>query len=178
MKIICKDRRQKLSGAAQEGRGSGSVTSDVDRLLEPKSLDQLQVLEKQIRTKLASNEPIDVDYWERLLRSLLVWKARAKLRNVSQSIIKSRLEGLRKQQEEEASIVQEKLQTILGAPRDAGQGSDPSNTHPRGSMADPGLDPEPLLKLRPEDKALGHVEERKFLEDIVGVMFIVLRLCC
>ena len=86
MQIICKDRRQHLKPLGREGRAVGSVAADVDKLLAPKSYEQLEALEKQINAKLRSNEDIDVDYWEQLLRSLLVWKAKAKLKKVYQSI--------------------------------------------------------------------------------------------
>ncbi|KAL1622267.1 hypothetical protein SLS56_008839 [Neofusicoccum ribis] len=156
MKVICKDRRQKSKSSGPEARGVNTVAADVDRLLSPKSLEELEALEKQIRRKLDSNEPIDVDYWEHLLRSLLVWKAKAKLRQLSQTIINSRLQGLRKQQEQEALVVQEKLRGILGPMSDS-----------QSSVAyTQALDPEPFLKLRSEDKALESVDEKAFLDKI------------
>ncbi|KAF2840928.1 hypothetical protein M501DRAFT_1010111 [Patellaria atrata CBS 101060] len=169
MKIICKDRRLKLQNTAPEARGVSSVTADVDRILSPKTYEELEALENQIRRKLDSNEPIDVDYWEHLLRSLLVWKAKAKLRKVSQAIVNSRLETLRKQQQDEAISVKNKLESILGS-------------HPRGEVAlnglshaeepptkvtyDQSLDPEPSLKLHSEDKSLEQLDEKTFLERI------------
>src|SRR4051794_9631073 len=116
MKVICKDMMQKLRGIGPEGRATGTVSSDIDALLSPKSYEELEKLEKQIRAKLKSNEPIDVDYWEQLLRSLIVWKARAKLKKVYQSVIDSRLEGLRKQQQEEAESIRTRLQEVLKLP--------------------------------------------------------------
>jgi hypothetical protein len=161
MKVICKDRRQKSKAAAPEARGISSVSADVDRLLEPKTYEQLEVLEKQIRAKLDSNQPIDVDYWEHLLRSLMVWKAKAKLRRVSQAILSSRMEKLRKQQQEESDAVRTKLQTILGPSYIS---NDPASSSP---SLDASLDPEPSLKIRPEDKALETIDERSFLEQVV-----------
>lgn len=173
MKIICKDRLRKLKGSAPEARGVSSVSADVDRLLSPKSYEELEALEKQIRRKLDSNEPIDVDYWEHLLRSLIVWKAKAKLRRVSQAIISSRLQGLRKQQQEEALSVQEKLQTILHESSSwvEKQGDNVSAEHSKAGQWShtPQLDPEPLLKLRPEDKTLDSLNETAFLEKIVSI---------
>lgn len=158
MKVICKDRRQKSKSSGREARGVSSVAGDVDRLLSPKSLEELEALERQIRRKLDSNEPIDVDYWEHLLKSLLVWKAKAKLRRLSQTIINSRLQGLRKQQEQEALVVQDKLRGILG-----------SNSTSQSSVAyTQAMDPEPFLKLRSEDKALESVDEKAFLDKIVS----------
>lgn len=158
MKVICKDRRQKSTSSGPEARGVNTVAADVDRLLGPKSLEELEALEKQIRRKLDSNEPIDVDYWEHLLKSLLVWKAKAKLRRLSQTIVNSRLQGLRKQQEQEALVVQEKLRGILRT----GSAAQSSVEY---KLA---LDPEPFLKLRSEDKALESVDEKAFLEKIVS----------
>jgi hypothetical protein len=40
------------------------------------SARELLALENNVKSKLASREPIDVDYWEGLLRSLQVWKAK------------------------------------------------------------------------------------------------------
>ncbi|KAF2812891.1 uncharacterized protein BDZ99DRAFT_244198 [Mytilinidion resinicola] len=159
MKVICKDRRQRSKAAAPEARGVSSVSADVDRLLGPKTYEELEVLEKQIRKKLDSNEPIDVDYWEHLLRSLMVWKAKAKLRRVSQAILSSRLDKLRKQQQDEADSVREKLEIVLGTSK--------ASSNSTLTQYDVKLDPEPSLKVRPEDKALESVDEKLFLEQVV-----------
>lgn len=96
MKIICRDRRKK-SAADPEGRAVSSVSADIDRLLSPKSFEELEALEMQINRKLDSNEPIDTNYWEQLLKSLLVWKAKAKLKKVYQSVLDSRASAFRQQ---------------------------------------------------------------------------------
>ncbi|KAK7537536.1 mid region of cactin-domain-containing protein [Phyllosticta citribraziliensis] len=155
LKVICKDKRQKASSGGRGARGVSSVSADVDRLLSPKSLEELETLEKQIRRKLDSDESIDVDYWEHLLKSLLVWKAKARLRRLSQTIVDSRLQNLRRQQEQEAHTVREKLLVLLG---------DRKGTNPPSYS--PSLDPDPLLKLRPEDKSLECKEEKPFLDSI------------
>lgn len=172
MKIICKDRKQKSKPAAPEARGVSSVSADVDRLLGPKSYAELEKLEKQIRAKLKSNEPIDVDYWEHLLRSLIVWKARAKLRGVSETILKSRLDKLRKQQEDEALAVRGKLGTILGnSKRQHRSSGDADTTSPIPPASAP--DPEPILKLCLEDKRLDSISEKEFLQNIVSSQCII-----
>ena len=175
MRVICRDRRRATGAAAPEGRAVSSVSSDVDRLLAPKSFDELETLERQIVRKLDSNEPIDVDYWEQLLRSLGVWKAKARLKKVYQAAIDTRLKALRKQQQEEADAVRQKMQAMLAGPqdKDAGRGppspSDAAAGAPRTSTApyDKALDPEPLLKLRSEDKGLEVVDEDAFNENVV-----------
>ena len=176
MKIICRDRRQKSQVAAPEGRTVSSVSGDVDRLLGPKSYEELELLEKQILKKLESNEPVDVDYWEQLLRSLGIWKARAKLKRVYQSVVEKRLLGLWKQQAEEAAVVRQKLQLVLAGPQavvEAGSSGPQAVAAERRSTKltySRDLDPEPLLKMRGEDKGLEVVDERKFLETVVGAL--------
>jgi len=92
------ERRQKLNPQGPEGRAVNSVASDIDKILEPKTFEQLEALEKQIRAKLRSDEAIDTDYWEELLKSLLVWKAKAKLKKIYKSISEARLHLLKQQQ--------------------------------------------------------------------------------
>lgn len=103
---MCADRRQKLKPQGPEGRAVTSVASDVDRILSPKTLEQLEALEKQIKAKLQSNEPIDTDYWEELLKSLLVYKAKAKLKKVCAAIKEARVELLRARDPEKAAALE------------------------------------------------------------------------
>ena len=133
------------------------MSADIDKLLAPKTYEQLETLEVQVKKKLDSDEPIDYDYWEQLLRNLRIWKAKAKLRRVSQEIVKERLQALRKQQADAAASVQERLQEKLG--------SSSATT----LAYDAAFDPQPALKLQTDDKALAQVDEKKFLEDIVSV---------
>lgn len=153
MRIVCRDR-QKVS--APEGRVLSSVSADINRILSPKTYEQLETLEAHVKRKLDSNEPIDTDYWEELLRSLTVWKARAKLKKVFQAIIDGRVQALRKQQREEAESVRVKLAPIA-----------PLVNELVGSTVKKDLDPEPLLQLRPEDKALEIMDESAFLSHVV-----------
>ena len=89
------------------------VSTDVDRLLGPKSLDQLKTLEKQISCKLQSNDPIDVEYWEQLLRSISIYKAKAELGGLYNSIIQGRMAELQLEQTREATIAKNKLSMVL-----------------------------------------------------------------
>ncbi len=175
MKIICQDHQRKLQRAAPEGRAVSSVASDVDRLLAPKSVEELETLEGQIKKKLASNEPIDVDYWEQLLQSLTVWKARATLTAIYQSAIASKVDSLRSQQQEEAQNLRLKLQVVLEGvlPRTSKPGKDTHEelllTDEANLLSPPGrdLDPEPLLKISGEDKGLEVIDESEFLKKVV-----------
>jgi hypothetical protein len=165
MKTILRGRREQSQNAQPTARGVGSVASDLDNLLGPKSLEELEKLEKQINTKLSSNEPIDSDYWQHLLKSLLTYKARAKLRKVSKSVVEARLEGLRKQQAESAATLSDKL----GAKLSNEPQRDEFQDEPRVDYSEDNrhkLDPEPLLRLRTDDKALQSMEEPEFAHKI------------
>lgn len=115
-----------------------------------------------MKKKLDSNEPIDTDYWEELLRSLTVWKARARLRNVYQAVIDERVRDLQKQQREEAGSIREKLAPLAPILTE-------SNTSLSSINDFQGLDPDPLLQVRPEDKVLEIMDESAFLRQVVSV---------
>jgi hypothetical protein len=186
MQIICNDRREKLKPVGREGRAVSSVAADVDKLLGPKTYEQLEALEKQIRAKLRSNEPIDVDYWEQLLRNLLIYKAKAKLKKVYQSVLDSRLDTLRKQQEEDAEGVRSRLQEMLAGPinvveegadvRDNAADVSPIVRRQPIFQYSQKHDPEPLLKLHSEDKSSEVIDESVFLEKLVAERRRVLKL--
>lgn len=90
LRTLCADLRSKIDTNARDGRVVNSVVDDIDRILKPKSFDQLEALEKQIKAKLRSDEDIDTDYWEQLLRHLLVWKSKATLTRIYDEIKKKR----------------------------------------------------------------------------------------
>ncbi|KAI1827200.1 mid region of cactin-domain-containing protein [Xylaria intraflava] len=91
LRTLLTDRRLKLKPMGPEARAVSSVTSDVDKILGPKSLEQLEKLEGQIQAKLRSDEVMDTDYWEQLLKSLQVYKAKARLRAIYGTIKDNRL---------------------------------------------------------------------------------------
>jgi hypothetical protein len=153
MQIICKDRQRKLWSSGPEGRAVSSVAADIDKLLAPKTFEQLEVLERQIRNKLDSNEPIDTDYWQQLLDSLLVWKAKAKIKRVYQDVLESRLKQLRQENERKALQVRSKF---AGA-----------EVQDQGSIGySRELDPEPLLEISTKDKSLDMMDESTFLRQV------------
>ena len=162
LKIICKDHQTKLAPTTNHGRSTKSVSADVDRLLNPKTLEQLEGLEKQVSTKLQSNEPIDVEYWEHLLESVAVYKSRAELNAVYKSVIQSRLVDLRTEQAAEATDLGQKLALVMGDAELAISDDAASFSYSRS------LDPEPMLRLRTEDKGLDMIEEKDFMERIAS----------
>ena len=181
--MICKDYQDNLAPAVSRGRSISSVSADVDRLLGPKTLTELENLEKQISSKLQSNEPIDTEYWEQLLRNVAVYKSRAELNTVYKNIIKSRLNDLRHEQRGEAVLVGDKLallQNISNANQLPSGGATSiaasPNLGPPSLKYSRSLDPEPLLKLRAEDKGLDTIDEKEFMDKVISERQRVLKL--
>ncbi len=75
--VVVKDQLERFGANERLGaEAAAAVEGDITALLRGKSYDHLVILQKQIQAKLASGEPIDVEYWEGLLKKLLVWKAK------------------------------------------------------------------------------------------------------
>ena len=181
--MICKDYQDRIAPATSLRRPVSSVSADIDRLLSPKTLTELENLEKQISGKLRSNEPIDVEYWEQLLRNVAVYKSRAELNTVYKNIIESRLNDLRHEQRAEAALVRDKLALLTSlsnskdlAPDGAISTADNSNAEPPSLNYSRTLDPEPLLKLRAEDRVLDTIDEGEFLDRLASERQRVLKL--
>lgn len=75
--VVVKDALDRIQTNERMGvEAAAAVEADVNNLLRGKTYDHLVALQKQIQVKLGSGEPIDVDYWEGLLKKLIVWKAK------------------------------------------------------------------------------------------------------
>ncbi|KAJ7638564.1 cactus-binding C-terminus of cactin protein-domain-containing protein [Roridomyces roridus] len=110
MMVICKDRLERINIDQRMGvQAAAAVETDIAALLAGKTYEQLASLQRQIQDKLTSGEPVDVDYWEGLLKKLLVWKSKAKLKGLHEVVVRNRLEQLRKRQRDEALQAQEEL---------------------------------------------------------------------
>ncbi|KAI0291743.1 mid region of cactin-domain-containing protein [Russula brevipes] len=110
MMVVCKDRLDRIKSDQRLGReAAAAVEADITSLLQGKSYDHLLVLQRQVQAKLTSGEPVDTDYWEGLLKKLLVWKSKAKLKSLHEVVVRNRLEQLRKRQRDEALQAQEEL---------------------------------------------------------------------
>lgn len=57
-------------------RLSRSVEKQVDALFKGKTLEELEVLEKQVEEKLQSGTVIDIDYWEKMRECVGLWKSK------------------------------------------------------------------------------------------------------
>jgi len=100
-----------------------AVESEIIALLSGKTYEQLVSLQRQVQEKLSSGEPVDIDYWEGLLKKLLVWKAKAKLKTLHEVVVRNRLEQLRKRQRDEALQAQEEL--LAGVAKSASRRIEP-----------------------------------------------------
>lgn len=147
MRILCQNRQQGV-----EGRAVRSVSTDIDKLLGPKSFHELEKLEKQINKKLNSNEPIDTDYWQQLLDHLLVYKAKATLKEMYRKVLQKKSQNLRRENRSTAEEAKARLSK--------GEALVP----PSAQL----LDPEPLLSLDADSKSLPIIDEAKFLSNIAS----------
>jgi len=129
LSYLCGHRRRKLKPSGPEGRALAPVESDVEKVLKPKTLEQLRALEKQILAKLSSGEPIDTDYWEELLKNLRVYKARAKLSKVCEAIKAAKIELLKTRDPEKARAL-EASDGLPGAAPNFNSGPSKSATRP------------------------------------------------
>ncbi|KIK08528.1 hypothetical protein K443DRAFT_562003 [Laccaria amethystina LaAM-08-1] len=110
MMVVCKDRLERIQENERMGvEAAAAVEADIATLLSGKSYDELVGLQRKVQEKLSSGEPLDTDYWESLLKKLLVWKAKAKLKALHEVVVRNRLEQLRKRQRDEAFQAQEEL---------------------------------------------------------------------
>jgi hypothetical protein len=110
MMVICKDRVDSISSDQRLGReAAAAVEADINAHLQGKSYDHLLALQRQIQAKLSGGGPVDIDYWEGLLKKLLVWKSKARLKSLHEVVVRNRLEQLRKRQRDEALQAQEEL---------------------------------------------------------------------
>ncbi|KAF9221923.1 hypothetical protein BS17DRAFT_223956 [Gyrodon lividus] len=181
MVVVCKDRLDRIKDGERMGKeAAAAVEADITALLSGKSYEHLAALQKQIQAKLASREPIDTDYWEALLKKLLVWKAKAKLKSLHEVVVRNRLEQLRKCQRDEALQAQEEL--LAGVAESVVQGrTDARVVVSGGASGEPDVSPEdvepydrsmsPLLvditKLHPEERDVDIVTEKDELRALL-----------
>lgn len=198
MMVVVKDRLERFKQNERLGvEAAAAVEADINRLLEGKSYDHLVALQKQIQAKLVSGEPIDVEYWEGLLKKLLVWKAKvcdtqssytactlkdylqAKLKSLHEVVVRNRLEQLRKRQRDEALQAQEEL--LAGVARSAARGERPA-IEPEAQNNEPAEEVEPydrsmspplidIRKLPYDERQIDIVTELDDLRALVRLAF-------
>ena len=158
---IVEKRRQDLHGTDRAPRGAKSISGDVGKLFQSKSYDELLDLEKQIKTKLASNGPVDTEYWQSILTAITSWKAKAQIKAVSRKAIDLQLRTLRQEQAQTAHDFRRKLPTF--------DAQDNGKSSLQGTrMRTKNEDPESLLRLPQYSRQLVRVGELDWLRGIVS----------
>ena len=103
--IVTEDELKKLQkmdknyGADRSEGINQSVVQDVSGLFKGKNYDQLEVLEESIKRKMREETGIDIGYWESVLSQLVAHKARARLREKHQDMLKIKYQRLKQQQQ-------------------------------------------------------------------------------
>ena len=114
MLFVCQDKLErmdkKLKGVLDEDE---DVEEQIEMLLSGKSYDQLSQIQQSVQAKLQSDEAIDTEYWENLLKNLLVYKAKARLNDIHKLVLNNRLNQLRERQQQEADRVNHELQKSM-----------------------------------------------------------------
>lgn len=122
LEALREERSIGVSAYQAQTRANAAVKAEISRLLAGKTHDQLVQLQSQVQAKLASGEVIDVDYWEGLMKELVVQKAKAKLRDMHEVVLNNRLEQLRKKQRDEALKYAQEVKNAIHVPRSGAEG--------------------------------------------------------
>jgi hypothetical protein len=70
------EKRLNQKGQEQQAKTQEAIKMEFARMLKGKTQVQLNALQGSVQKKLTSGEPIDVEYWENLLKEIIVWKAK------------------------------------------------------------------------------------------------------
>eukprot|EP00656_Telonema_subtile_P008152 TRINITY_DN13812_c0_g1_i5.p1 TRINITY_DN13812_c0_g1~~TRINITY_DN13812_c0_g1_i5.p1 ORF type:complete len:404 (-),score=75.60 TRINITY_DN13812_c0_g1_i5:745-1956(-) len=84
---------QQVRGVASHGMHK-AVQSDLDIMLQGKSLMELNQLATEVTTHIEGGGGGDVEYWESLMKRLKIHRAKAHLRDFSQDLLRRRLKKL------------------------------------------------------------------------------------
>ena len=182
MIVVCDDKLSELQ--AEEKNITSNVTTvvkdDISKLLAGKTYEQLNKLQAQIQQKLSGQEAVEVEYWEQQLKTITVWKAKAKLKSMHEIVLQKRLEQLRRRQRQEATKVQEELETALashnvyvrdeggqeGADKEAMEDEDYSLIEEYDSL----MSPRPFDKLPKEDKQYDIIDFEEDMKELVSLV--------
>jgi hypothetical protein len=117
MIVVCDNKLSELQAEEKNltSNVNADVKDDINKLFAGKTYEQLNKLQAQIQRKLSGQEAVEVEYWEQQLKTITVWKAKAKLKAMHEIVLQKRLEQLRRKQRQEAIKVQEELETALAS---------------------------------------------------------------
>lgn len=95
-----RDALEKARSKAEMMRYAGNtgmheaVDSDVHDIFKGKSSKELETLQASITQQIESGVAVDVEYWETLLKKLVVFKAKAKLKEIHADMLRRKLSEL------------------------------------------------------------------------------------
>ena len=142
--IVCDDRCRRVRHQDQT-HVDPSILADADALLADKSADELLELQTSIRSKMRSGEPLDVEYWDMMLRRIVVWRSVAKLRAVHEKTVQEKIAKRRHEQRCDAERHCAELAEQLDTPRKYDVVWDAAEMEPPGR---------PVHDLTPEERPL------------------------
>ncbi|KAL9058614.1 MAG: hypothetical protein Q9162_001621 [Coniocarpon cinnabarinum] len=157
VRAVCRDLLQNHDKAARGAANSTSVSQDAFKIFRSKTIDELTVLEDQIRAKLSSGQPVDSDYWQSLLSGATLAKSREQLKTTGMQIIAAR-NG--KRILHQARIANGKAKQLENTPRME------IRTALCSKELQSQLDPEPLLKIPRSCQTLPLVDEDVWLRRV------------
>ncbi|KAJ3332636.1 hypothetical protein HDU76_013591 [Blyttiomyces sp. JEL0837] len=107
MLIVCDDElathRALAAGGGRKSRAAEAVEEEITNMLSGKTYEQLVKIQGQVERRLAGDDgPVDVEFWEAVMKALVVWRAKARLRDMHKFLLKKRLEHLKTRAAEEA----------------------------------------------------------------------------
>ncbi|PVU94920.1 hypothetical protein BB561_002182 [Smittium simulii] len=113
MIIVCDARKQRLQHALNSTGVSKDVEDEIINMLDNKTIPELIDLQNQIRKKVNSNEPVDMDYWEEVLKQIIVEQAKLKINEYHKKVMSALIKKTRQSQQIEAKRNQQELAAIL-----------------------------------------------------------------
>lgn len=149
------------------------VEEQIEMILKGKNLQQLTQLQQSIQNKLRSDEAIDTEYWENLLKSLMVHKAKAKLNDMHKLVLNNRLSQLRERQKLEGERIESELTKTMTEDKQE-KPTVADDTPAEDILADeydPAMSPKPTHKnqLPYEDRQMPLILIENDVKDLVGV---------
>ncbi|KAL8284284.1 hypothetical protein RQP46_005033 [Phenoliferia psychrophenolica] len=168
LEALRNERAVGTSAFAAQARANASVKAEITRLLAGKTYNQLVALQNQVQRKLASGEPVDVEYWEGLLKELIVWKAKGKLRDMHEVVLNNRLEQLRRKQRDEAVRFKEEVKSAIHLPAAPQAGDGVAEAFEDDEGGDDDMDVEDAAVVEPWDDALEPPKLKRIPEELRG----------
>ncbi|KAJ3104884.1 hypothetical protein HDU97_008742 [Phlyctochytrium planicorne] len=193
MLVVCDDElsRQRRSSQRQNPVAA-SMEADITAMLSGKTYEQLKSTQIQVEKRLSGEDgPVDSEFWEAVLKALIVWKAKARLRDMHKFMLSRRLNQLRSRGEDgsgdgkEKPIVKLNASLIAGSTAAAktaslaaqavaelealadGEDGDKEGGAPVEEY-DPSMSPRITPKIAREDRQLEVVDEERDLEDLLN----------